>query len=313
MSHRHHFSITFEWEDLLSQGLGVPVVREKRYVRRKFYRLFPGLPTWLQTGRKSFAYEMSCIMNNRYNNKANIVPNIIDFYVKDADLPIFCREYRNNPAVLISSREAYERLIELGIGDKLPLHHCALSLSDQYRITADSHFEKFEDLILLGRPNPVLKEYLDIYTSKHPNFVWAEGRRQGDEVHVYNNKGEYLGPATTRDEYMRLMRRSRCALYSLPGIDGDEDRTAGYSQVTPRLLEFAACGCNIIPRYRSHADTKYFGLDLLGPSIDSYEEFEAAMDRGRETTPDIKYYAEWLSKHYTSERVKTIKSILEQL
>lgn len=313
MSHRHYFSITFEWEDILSRKLGVPISPERRCVRRKFWRLVPKLPALLQTNRNSFTYEMAPNIQNRYNNKSNIIPNIIDFYLKDEQLVRFCHEYRNNPAVLISSREVYEHLVEAGVGEKLPLYHCALSLSDKYRITPDTKFEKSEDLILLGRTNPVLKEFLDIYTKRHADFSYAESRKVGNEFHVFNSKGQHLGPATTRDEYMNMMKRSRCALYSPPGIDGDENRTAGYSQVTPRLLEIAACGCNVIARYRSHADTRFYELEKSFPSIDCYEDFEAALDTARGTSPDMKLLSDWLDKHYTSARAQTIRSILAQV
>ena len=313
MSHRHYFSITFEWEDELSRQLGLPIVGEKRNVRHKIYKWIPGLPALFQTGVASFAYEMSPNINNRYNNKKNILPNIIDFYLHDSQLDTFCKEYRKNPAVLISSKEVYEHLQNRGVGEKLKLFHCALSLSDKYKISADTTFEKKEDLILLGRTNPVLQEFLDIYTKKHPDFTYAQSRRQGDEFHVYNNRGEHLGPATSREDYMKMMKLSRCALYSPPGIDGDENRTAGFSQITPRLLEIAACGCNIIARYKMHADARFYEIDKLAANIDSYDEFETAMDKARETPADMQMYADWLSKHYTSARAATIKSILEQI
>ena len=313
MSHRHYFSITFEWEDVLSRQLGVPIVEEKRNVRHKIYKWIPGLPAFFQTGIASFAYEMSPDINNRYNNKKNIIPNIIDFYLQDSQLEAFCREYKNNPAVLISSKEVYEYLLNKGVGEKLRLFHCALSLADKYRINENTTFEKKENLILLGRTNPVLQEYLDIYAKKHPDFTYAQSRRQGNKFHIYNNRGEHLGPATTRNDYMKMMKMSRCALYSPPGIDGDETRTAGFSQITPRLLEIAACGCNIIARYKMHGDAHFYEIDKLASHVDSYEEFETAMDKALITPANMPLYASWLNSHYTSARANTIKSILEQI
>ena len=89
-------------------------------------------------------------------------------------------------------------------------------------------------------------------------------------------------------------------LYSTPGIDGGEEKTRGLSQVTPRFLEAVSSGCHVLSRYKENSDTDFFDLNRITPHISSYEQFESEFDRAIEEDVDMKVYAEYLSKHYTS-------------
>lgn len=75
------------------------------------------------------------------------------------------------------------------------------------------------------------------------------------------------------------MRKGKMGLYSTPGIDGDESRTKGYHQVTPRFLELVATGCHIIARYSMNSDTEYYDLKSFSENIETYEQFEMAVQK----------------------------------
>lgn len=178
------------------------------------------------------------------------------------------------------------------------IRHLALSLSDRYKITSNTCYEKKYDVILIGRQNPVLKDFLDQYKKTHPDLTIFIPSKQ---------------ELASRDGYLDSMKKSRIALYATPGIDGGEKRTNGFSQVTPRFLEMVASGCNIIARYKTNADTDYYELEKFCQSINTYEEFEKEMDKCRIKGPDMTFYSSYLKKHYTSKRVEELQVILNEI
>lgn len=185
--------------------------------------------------------------------------------------------------VLISSKEVYDFMKENKIN--LPIEHWALSISDIYRITPHTHFEKKYDLVMMGRQNPVLQSYYKKYSETHPDFTYVyrviEKNNDGSrDFFYYTSNGKNLGAVNTREQFIALMRQSRCGLYGTPGIDEDEKKgsTNGFHQVTPRFLEYIASGCHILARYKRNSDTDFYGLDEFCPSIESYEQFENRMD-----------------------------------
>jgi hypothetical protein len=112
---------------------------------------------------------------------------------------------------------------------------------------------------------------------------------------------------------MDLMRQARAAFYTTPGIDGQEKRTQGFNQVTPRFLEMLACGCHVLTRYASNPDTLFFELERISESIDSYEVFEHQLNLARRESIDADMYQQILSKHWTSERAKLLQTILHEV
>ena len=80
------------------------------------------------------------------------------------------------------------------------------------------------DLVLMGRQNPVLEQYLHRYVSTHHDFVYVYRKRVGNQFLYFTSKGESLGNINTRGLYMDLMQKAKAALYATPGIDGEEIR-----------------------------------------------------------------------------------------
>lgn len=109
-------------------------------------------------------------------NKSNVIPWIVDFYLRTpGQLARFYRTISKNPIVFISSREAYEYLLEKGC--PLNIAHLSLSLPDKYSVTKDTKFTKEFDAVLFGRQNPVLKRWLLQYEASHPDVRYISSVR----------------------------------------------------------------------------------------------------------------------------------------
>lgn len=244
-------------------------------------------------------------------NKDNIIPCIIDYYLPQEKISLFEQAYSKHKCVLITSREVYDFLKERNC--KLPIYHLGLSISDKYKIVGDTNFRKEYDLILMGRPNPVLLGYLKQYVQRNPNFVYIYNKLENNQYVYYTSQGELLGTLDRRCDYLAMMKKAKATFYSTPGIDGGEERTNGYNQVTPRFLEQIASGCHIIARYPKNADTDYYELDKICPSINTYVEFEDALTKAIKEPVNMKLYSEYLAKHYTSVRAMQFRDIIKNL
>ena len=307
------YGIVNEWEDVFAEQMQVPLFYDdwKRRDKTIFWK-FPKLASFFQTSVPSFTYVMLPLSSPHGNNKRNIIPCMIDFFCKEKDeLQQFYGRYDKNPLVLISSREAYEYLVSV----KCPLHirHLALSISDKYRIDVSTIFEKHYDVVMLGRQDKVLKAYLERYREKHPEMTYVYGIKDGNKISYRDSNGNDIGCLASREDYMAMMRMSRVGLYATPGMDGGREHTNGFNQVTPRFLEYLVCGCHVIARYPHNPDTAFYEMDKMCTNVNNYEQFEAAMDKARFSDVDMSFYSEYLMKHYTSERVKTLQGYLKTI
>jgi hypothetical protein len=243
-------------------------------------------------------------------SRKKIIPVIVDFFVSSSGLDNFYQCYKEYDLVLVSSLEAYNYLKK----EQIPLNiaHFPLSLPDIYKLTKETQFEKKYDLLVAGRENPVLDSYLSTYVSKHPRFEYIFRKIEDGKFIYHSNKTGAIGEFGTRNEFLNLLRASKCAFYSTPGIDGDEARTKGFSPVTPRFFEFIAAKCFIIARYPDNDETRFFECDSIIPNIESYEAFEKTLNEylASKDIPDC--YISYLDKQYTSERIKLLKNLLEQ-
>jgi hypothetical protein len=263
----------------------------------------------LTTKQSALIFNMTPDCNWGYN-KTNIIPLIIDFYIRE-NLLDFYRMYDKNRLILISSKEVFDFLIESGC--KLPIKHLALSISDKYRLNTNPISSRCYDVVLMGRQNPILEEYLIKYEKSHPSLKVVR-RRQVDGQFIYSTSdGENLGNIDTREKYMNLMCQSKVGLYATPGLDGGEKRTNGFNQVTPRLLEYIVSGCHVIARYPDNSDTKYFELNRFSASVDSYHSFEEQMNIKLASDIDTVAYNSYLQKHYTSVRAKELMEIISNV
>lgn len=304
--HWPSFDLIYEWEDELIKAIpGAKLYRNKElYINRKrvlkFIKRFTGInPNAIfLKNNKCFHFDLSARTTSNFMNNKNHKVCIVDFYLKGKELRNFYKAYANVEKLFVSSREVYDYLMTHN--PVREILHLPLTLPDKYMLTPAIHYEKIYDLVLAGRQNPILLKYLEEYVKGHPLKIVYRKEISNGQFLYYTNQGEYVGNIATREDYFSLMRKSKIAFYSTPGIDGGENRTNGFNQVTPRFLEELACCCNIISRYEDNSDTEYFELRDMTHRITCYQDFKKAMDESLTTSPDLNKYANYLSKHYTS-------------
>ena len=317
-----YWDIVNEWEDVLSQKLQVPIVNEPAFLGNQIMKGFPFLYRVFTRNKKSLYFQLAAeiaptrlksiqsLLGFRNKNIPTVIPCIIDFWVSKKDIPVFNKIYSKHKIILISSKEAYDFLKENQ--SPLPIAHWALSLPDKYKFSTSCLNEKKYDLALMGRQNPLLESFLKIYIKNHPDFICAHKKYENGHFKYYLTDGTYIGNADSRDEYMRIIKGAKIALYATPGLDGKADAN-GYNQVTPRFLELVANGCHVIARYPKNSDTDFYELNKFSKNIETYEDFEAAMDKARKVSVDSKFYEQYMSKHYTSVRAEQLINILKNI
>lgn len=327
--HRFFYDLVYEWEDVLIKELGLKPYHYdedwsrlggykcfKYSVLRKVIRRSKILRNIFIPQENGLKLDMWTELKPRFNGE-HIIPWIIDFFLEEKDFKSFNESYKNYPVVFISSKEVYEILkANNRIVKDVNLQHVALSLSDKYAITYNTHFNKEYDVDLIGRQNPVLENFFYRYADSHPQIKYAYRKIEGDNFNYYaveNGVEKLIGDMRDRQQYINLMRKSRIGLHATPDIDTDHERAHGYNQVTPRFLEWIASGAHVIARYVPNPDTDYYKLHDFSKPIETYEEFEKAMDYAMTHEVDMIKYSDYLSQHYTSVRAKEIEAIMNAL
>lgn len=308
VKHRPSWHLVFEWEDEISKALSLPIITPSRpgwWLRSLSRRL--GLKCPARRFAPMLEFVMIATPDNRGRYSRHTVAWVIDWFLPDSEIPAFLDTTSACPKVLISSREAYERLIEHG-ADPSRYIHLPLSLPDHYRLDPKAEMHKDIDLALIGRGSGLLLDCARRYVDEHPGLrVVVKGPKRNGHSWAYDLHGNPVADIHSREDYLALMRRCSLFLYSTPGID-DNKPTQGFSQVTPRFLEALACGCRPVMRYRDNPDTRHYRLADFGPSIDTYEQFCTETDRILSTPLDLNAIAAYLTPRYTSSVIKQITS-----
>lgn len=314
------WQIVYEWEDVFrkemktsfSINLDQRIKKEKKLIKLLFDSLQVS-SKW--ESKPGFVFYM--IPYHRFNQRNNspyVIPCIIDWYLKtNEQLEDFFKKFSNHRLILVSSMQVYQFLKT--INTPIPIGHLPLSLSDKYKITPETTFKKDLDVVLMGRQNPVLLNWLKQYSIKHPNLCIVSSEREKDKYRYYTQNGTYIAKAKTRNQYMSLMRRSRISLYSTKAIDDDNSvvNANGFNQMTPRFFEILATGNHVIARFIKNEDTDYFEIEKICPNTNSYESFERQMDYALTHPVNMKLYSDYLEKHYTSTRVKMLEELVKTL
>lgn len=318
--------LIYEWEDVIAEKLGlsfadsyrasVTTYKLDRVLRATSRKLFGDnrIIIWLDQyipKRKGFYFELLARSSFYFTGSKNTIPVIIDFS-KSTNLKLFYKAYANCKVVLIANLEAFNYLKSLNC--PLNIYHFPQSISDIYQINPETKFIKHYDVIIPGRVDSVLWGYLKQYEQQFPGIEYLYREYINEEfVYISNKTGkQYSGQS--RVDYMNLLRASKTALYSTVGIDGDENRTGGFSPVTPRFLEMVSAGCQIMARYPANAETQFFELDKICVSCDTYQVFENELSRALNNSgPDLKIYQKYLVPHYTSQRAILLDQILNQI
>ena len=306
--------IIYEWEDEIAREMGIPVVSYPSFYRGvNHFNIHFSL---IGPRKNSFRFVINGRDYDEPMNGKHIIPCIIDFFERDEQLQEFYSKHSRNKLVLVSSPFDYQYLKEKKCPINIGLF--AYSLSDKYAIT-DQKVDKKYDVVLTGRQDPLLYSFFKEYIKNHPNVTYV---KRGKELendfnktkNYYLNGQDNLGTIETREEFMKLQSQGRVTLYGVQGYyDGF---TKGFYHMTPHFLEIIACGCHVLAHYPSGkdgVDAQFYEFEKFSPSIETYEQFESAMDCALNTEVDYNMYSEYLKKHYTSTRVRELTNMLKDI
>lgn len=319
LHHEAFYDIVFEWEDELCKYFNTclhyahdPIIFGRHVFQSLHHRLHVNIETLRLFNKTAFGFEMYAKTRKGFTNSSRLAICIIDFTLNESQLPYFYEAYKNVAYLFISSREAYEFLLKHNPPRRI--YHLPLSLPDKYRLTTDTIFDKKYDLVLVGRQNLQLVEWLKEYEAHHSiTYVYrSKADLKKKEFLYFTNKGELVGNVVTRDDYFKLLRQCKTAFYSTPGMDGDPKSitNSGFSQVTPRFLELLSCGCLLMGCYPNNPDTQYYELGNYVKNVTSYEEFERSFDELLKKKVDVKAYSDYLNQHYTSAVAKQLSEFM---
>lgn len=317
------WDIVYEWEDEISNRLNIPI-NNTPYIRGFFARIVSKLfrkvihndlieNYWYANKDFNYIYfEMYPKHFKSFSNQKNVIPIIIDFWNNEEVINDLIKYYKKCPFILVSSLEVLNHLKKSNC--YLNLIHFPLSLPDKYRLGPNQTFKKKYDVVLAGRTNPILWEYLKNFEFTHPKIEYLYQEHQNGELFYRSNKNGIIGKFQSRVEYINLIRSAKISLYATPGIDGGEKLTGGFNPVTPRFFELLSAGCYVIARYPQNEESEFYQLDTICPSVNNYEDFSKQMNFALNSNElPIKRNSEYLKKHYTSTRIDILEKNINKL
>lgn len=318
---RLFFQIVYEWEDILCKGLGMELAHISdydfaieiacRFINKTFHTSLGVKKKNKNKLAKALFFEMSTTKYDGFLNQKDVICCVIDYFVPQEEFLTFAKKHNKAELLLISSREVYEYLLQ----KKCPLNlaHFPLSISDQWMFN-EKKYEKMYDIVLTGRLNRVLFNWLIQYVQLHSDtkILVADARLKTQIQELLGGKDYQITVkvANSRKQYMSNLQAGKVMLYATPGMDEGKKRTNGWNQVTPRFLEGIAAQCHVIMRYEDNADTRWYCLSMFSESCDSYEKFSMLMEKYLAEEIDYDRYQIYLRNHLTSKRVALLKEIV---
>ncbi len=307
----YYWDVVYEWEDELAKALGIPVIPigeqyDRIYKPGAFKKVLNRLNCYQLKDKFFFrprgyhlAFHIGPPGVYSFHSRRDVIPIIIDFW-KHEDLARFESIFSLSRIVFVTSKEAHSYLIDQHVG--LNVRHLPLSLPDRYLGRSNSEKRRF-DLLQLGRQNATLTNYTHRLLNEHPEIDYVYAEASGGSLKMISTHRGLLGEFSTRESFLNLLAQAKVSLLSAPGIDSDSVRTGGFSPVTPRFFESAACGCHLVGVYPDNEDFKYMKIHEICPRISDYDHFKATildfLNRG-----SIPNYQRYLSKNVTSIRAK---------
>lgn len=250
-------------------------------------------------------YPRSCSYLNAM--KANVIPWIIDFD-KNISISEFQKVYEGHKLILISSFNALKYLTNENC--KLNLRHLPLSLPDKYHLSKRIYFKKRQfDLILPGRPNKKILQWLALYEKKNHEFEWLSYKSIDKRNFYLSNKGKEID-SRTREQYFDLLMNCKIAIYSTQGVDGNEN---SFDHITAKLFESVYAGCLMIGAYSETDESRMFGVGRVCPSIWDYNNFENKLTellKSKRNDEGYKNYVSFLNDNKTSNLGETLTEVL---
>lgn len=306
--------IIYEWEDEISKELGISIKNYSRIysVVNHFDLHIP----FVGPINNTFRFVVNGKDYDEPMNNNHIIPCIIDFFEKKEHLNQFYKKHNRNKLILLSSPFDYHYLKDNNCPLNIGLF--PYSLADKWAINGDKIQKKY-DIVLTGRQDPLLYSFFKEYVKKHPDVTYV---KRGQDIEndnkktkgYYLNGKDYIGEVETREDFMYLQAQGRATLYGVQGyLDGF---TRGFYHMTPHFLEIIACGSHVLAHYPTGdegVDANFYEFEKFSPSIETYEQFEAIMDKALNTDVDLEMYSNYLAKHYTSVRAKELKKLIENI
>ncbi|WP_346238519.1 hypothetical protein ABDK00_008280 [Niabella insulamsoli] len=314
--------LIYEWEDVIAESLNIPIrstgktfARGMRLFdricdRAGFSKILQAINKKIKPNSYTLIYHLYPVKSFGFKVFSDKIPYLIDFD-KNVDIDKFNQVYANCRLILVSSLNAYNMLKAANC--PLNLAHLPLGISDKHRLWTQTNNKKYD--VIFVRTNAIMLEYTKKYAFRHPEFnyvirTWAGNEMYRNNVYVSNKDG-ILGEFSEREDYLRLLRSSKIAIYSTPGCD--EPASKFINHVTPSLFEFVVNGCKIIARYPENEETRDFELSIISPSVNSYEEFEQQISQkiGDRSEQYLTQSSAFLQKVYMSKRIQKLKEILK--
>jgi hypothetical protein len=307
--HPYYWDVVYEWEDELSKALNLPLIPvgreyDKIYKPSLFKKILNRLNYYQRADRYLFnpegyylAFHIGPPGIYSFHSRKDVIPIIIDFW-KYENLRRFESIFSLNKIVFVTSKEVHNYLLDCKI--KVKLDHLALSLPDKLMVQSNEGVRKF-DIIQMGRQNVKLTDYIKRLLDEYPEITYVYGEKTDGKLRMISTRHGNLGEFNDRDSFLALLRQTKVSLLSAPGLDSDAERTGGFSPVTPRFLESAACGCHLMGVYPLNDDFIYYGIDQICVNIDGYENFKTLVLSylKDQRTPA---YRKFLQSHATSNR-----------
>ncbi len=317
--HPYYWDIVYEWEDQIAHTLGIPLIPVgKKYdeiyqpsTLKKILNRINAYQLWdkyfFSPQNHYLAFHIGPPGVYSFYTRKNVIPIIIDFW-KHENIKRFEAIFRLSPAVLISSREVYNYL--KSVTTEVKIKHLALSLPDKF-LEATTSMIRDIDVIQIGRNNETFDGYMKELLAEFPDVHYVYARRQNHEIHIMSNKYGFIDVFNKREDFIALLNRSKISLVSAPGLDDDRKRTGGFSPVTPRFFESAACRCKLLGIYPENADFEYYGINEICRNVTSYDQFKDLIREylRTQTVPD---FTSFLENHLTSKRANQMLKILQE-
>ena len=305
------WDIVFEWEDIIADRLGIvikdesssflSIVLQKLHLYKFVANLVKSKNLYLR-----FVTDVKLIPG-RYASP-NMIPIIIDFWYEKEEINKFIEYFKFVPLLFVTNKEVQSLLSVYKCPFKV--EHFPLSLPDQYRLTKDSLANKEYEFCFVGRIDKFFMGLVEEYAAKHEDFEYVYSKGISVNREFWTNKGKFLGKDAGRESYINFLRKTKISCYSTPGMDAT--KKAKYNQVTPRLLEMLANGCQVIGHYPDSEDVLWYDLSSVVPNVTNYKSFEHVLDDMRQQTFNFENISDFLSNHYTSNSAQLLYEALEK-
>ena len=240
----------------------------------------------------------------------NCLPVFIDVWTKD-ELSDIVRRTKDFKIFYVTSRDIYNR-----VKAKAPssnVRYMPLSIADKYHSQNFAAYRnKYIDVFMPGRGNPVLHKYMLRYADEHKNIKYVYRHSNWE---CKSTDGSISLKAADRAGYMNILASSRVSLLGCSGIDNAREGSNGICFVTPRFYESAVMGCALIGRYPDNQEFTELNMRKYCPNITSYEQFCEALEHALAQTPEELYAQnhDFIINSLTSKRAEQILHDLEAL